>query len=67
MDAASYSISEVLEGTYFYGVGVSPATGNIFTAETSFSSNSLLKVAGPDGVIKTTAGAGIGTSRYLFF
>ena len=67
MDVADFSISEVFTGTYFYGVGVSPSTGNIFTAETSFSSNSLLKVAGPDGILKTSAGAGIGTSRYLFF
>ncbi|OJV22751.1 MAG: hypothetical protein BGO30_00035 [Bacteroidetes bacterium 41-46] len=67
LDVETLSVDEVLGGTYFYGVGVSPSTGNIFTAETSFSSNSLLKVAGPDGTLKTTAGAGIGTSRYLFF
>ena len=67
LEVSTNSVSEVLSGTIFYGVGVSPATGNIFTAETSFSSNSLLKVAGSDGTIKTTASAGIGTSRYLFF
>lgn len=67
VEAVSGNVTEVLKGTNFYGVGVSPSTGNIFTAETNFASNSLLKVAGPDGTVKTTASAGIGTSRYLFF
>lgn len=55
------------EGTYFYGVGASPFTGDIFTAEASFTSNSVLKVVAPDGTLRNSATAGIGTCRYLFF
>jgi hypothetical protein len=61
------AISSLYEGTYFYGVGASTATGNIFTAEVSFSSNSILKVLGSDGTLLKSATAGVGTSRYLSF
>ncbi|MBP9018885.1 MAG: hypothetical protein ABFC18_04420 [Rikenellaceae bacterium] len=62
------SYSKLFTGTYFYGVGVSPVTGNIFTSEVSFTSNSVLKVVAPsDGSIRNSATAGIGTCRYLFF
>ena len=67
VDAATKTYTKFFAGTYFYGVGASPSTGNIFTAEVSFTSNSLLKVVGTDGVLKTSASAGIGTCRYLFF
>jgi len=61
------TVTTFYEGTYFYGVGVSLATGDIFTAEASFTSNSILKVVGPDGTIRNSATAGVGTCRYLFF
>lgn len=61
------SVSTIFSGRYFYGVGVSPSTGNIFTAEVGFSSNSLLKVVSPAGEEISSAVAGIGTNRYLFF
>jgi len=62
------SYSTLFTGTYFYGVGVSPETGDVFTAEVSFTSNSVLKVvASTDGTIRNSATAGIGTCRYLFF
>ncbi len=60
-------VNTFYEGTYFYGVGVSPSTGNVFTAEVSFTSNSVLKVVAPDGTFQNSATAGIGTCRYLFF
>lgn len=61
------TVSTLFTGTYFYGVGVSPSTDNIFTAEVSFTSNSLMKVVTPKGTAQSTAIAGIGTCRYLFF
>ncbi len=67
VDITAKTYTKFFNGTYFYGVGVSPSTGNIFTAEVSFTSNSLLKVVGADGTLKTSANAGIGTCRYLFF
>lgn len=67
VDVNTNTATKFFSGTYFYGVGVSPSTGNLFTAEVSFTSNSLLKVVGKDGALKSSAGAGIGTSRYLFF
>lgn len=67
VDITSGAVSTLYSGTYFYGVGSSSSTGNIFTAEVSFSSNSTLKVLDKNGVeIKSTA-AGVGTSRYLSF
>lgn len=67
VDAATRTVSTLVTGTYFYGVGASPNTGNIFTAEVSFSSNSVLKVSASTGAPVKSATAGIGTSRYLFF
>ena len=67
VDVTTKTYTKFFAGTYFYGVGVSPSTGNLFTAEVSFTSNSLLKVVGTDGTLKTSASAGIGTCRYLFF
>jgi len=61
------ALTELYSGTYFYGVGVSPATGNIYTAEVSFTSNSLMKVVDSNGSLINTATAGIGTCRFLFF
>ncbi|MDP3437800.1 MAG: hypothetical protein Q8S04_11205, partial [Bacteroidales bacterium] len=67
VDVNSGAVSKLFSGTYFYGVGVSPSTGNIFTAEVSFTSNSVMKVVGKDGSLKGAATTGVGTSRYLFF
>lgn len=61
------TVRKLFTGTYFYGLGVSPSTGNIFTAEVSFTSNSLMKVVGADGNLKSSAPAGVGTFRYMFF
>ncbi|MHC1779516.1 MAG: YncE family protein [Bacteroidales bacterium] len=67
VDSHSGNVNKLFTGTYFYGLGVSPSTGNIFTAEVSFTSNSLMKVVGADGNLKSSAPAGVGTFRYLFF
>ena len=67
VDASTKTVSTLVTGNYFYGVGASPNTGNIFTAEVSFSSNSVLKVSDSSGALVKSATAGIGTSRYLFF
>jgi hypothetical protein len=49
------TVRKLFTGTYFYGLGVSPSTGNIFTAEVSFTSNSLMKVVGADGNLKSSS------------
>ncbi len=67
VDVSNGTVSKIFSGTYFYGIGVSPSTGNIFTAEVSFTSNSVMKVFGPDGSLKGSATSGVGTCRYLFF
>ncbi len=68
VNVANNSFGKLFTGTYFYGVGVSPVTGDVFTSEVSFTSNSVLKVvASSDGTIRNSATAGIGTCRYLFF
>ena len=68
VNVANNSYGKLFTGTYFYGVGVSPVTGDVFTSEVSFTSNSVLKVvASSDGTIINSATAGIGTCRYLFF
>lgn len=67
VETSSGSVSTLFSGTYFYGVGVSPSTDNIFTAEVSFTSNSLMKVVSPTGELVSSAVAGVGTCRYLFF
>lgn len=61
------AVSKLYTGTYFYGIGVSPATGDIFTAEASFTSNSVMKVVGTDGTLRNSVTAGVGTCRFLFF
>jgi hypothetical protein len=66
VDVSSKSVSKIFSGIYFYGVGVSPFTGSVFTAEVSFTSNSLMKVFGIDGTSKGSATTGVGTCRYLF-
>lgn len=66
VDVNTKEKSTIFTGTYFYGVGASPFTGNIFTAETSFSSNSVLKVIKSSGEVSGHT-AGVGTSRYLFY
>ncbi|MFA6769637.1 MAG: DUF5074 domain-containing protein [Bacteroidales bacterium] len=67
VETSTGSVSTLFSGTYFYGLGVSPSTGNIFTAEVSFTSNSLMKIVTSQGSVKETAVAGIATCRYLFF
>lgn len=67
VEAATGKVTTVYTGESFSGVGVSPATGRIFTAESSFTSNSVLKVISPEGVLEQSAATGVGTFRYLFF
>lgn len=68
VNISTKDVSTLYTGNYFYGVGASPATGNIYTAEVSFTSNSLLRVLDSSGSNLIGGGvAGVGTSRYLFF
>lgn len=66
MDINSGEVKTLLTGTYFYSVGVSPFTGMVYTAETSFSSNSTLKVIGTTGKVVAEHEVGVGTYRYLY-
>lgn len=63
---ASQNISTLLTGTYFYSVGVSPFTGNIYTSETDFTTNSTLKVLNANGNLKSEHEVGVGAYRYLY-
>jgi DNA-binding beta-propeller fold protein YncE len=55
-------------GTYFYSIGVSPATGNVYTAEVNnFTSNSELLVYDATGKILDRPLTGIGTCDFKFF
>lgn len=67
VDINSGLVSILYTGIYFYGVGSSSATGNIYTAEVSFSSNSILKVLNSNGIQQKSLTAGVGTARYLSF
>ncbi len=67
VDILSGAVSEFYKGSQFYGIGVSPKTGNIFTAEVSFTSNSVMKVVGKNGMEVNSRAAGIGTNRFLFY
>ncbi len=60
-------VTPIYTGTYFYGIGVSPSTGDIFTAETSFTANSTMKVISPEGELKNSVVAGIAAKRFLFY
>ncbi len=57
----------LVKSTYnFYSIGVSPFTGNIFTADTRFDGNSTLLIYGEDGKKKGEKTAGVGTGRFTF-
>jgi len=54
-------------GSYFFGVGVSPYTGNVYTANVNnFISNSLLLVIDPFGVKIDEKTVGVGTCGMRF-
>lgn len=59
--------TKILDGTYFYNIGVSPFTGNIYTTETSFTSNCTMKVFDSEMNLKDEETVGVGTYRYLFY
>lgn len=63
---SSREVQTLLEGSYFFSIGVSPFTNNIYTAETDFSSNSTLKVLSPQGHLQYEHEVGVATCRYLF-
>jgi len=68
-DLASGVQTEVLNGNYYlYGIGVSPFTGNIYTADTRFDANSELMIVDVDSnEIIARHTVGVGTSRFVFF
>ncbi len=65
----SEAITEVHRGEYLYSVGVSPASGHLFTSEANgFTTNSTLKVIDmTTGDMVNSATVGVGTFRYLFY
>jgi DNA-binding beta-propeller fold protein YncE len=68
LDIATKTYKEFATGTYFYSIGVSPATGNVYTAEVNnFSSNSELLVYNASGTLLRRHLTGIGTCDFKFF
>jgi hypothetical protein len=68
LDIATKTHKDFATGTYFYSIGVSPATGNVYTAEgNNFSSNSELLVYSADGTEVNRKTAGEGTCDFKFF
>lgn len=67
VDTSTGQVSVFFTGTYFYGVGASPYTGNVYTAEVSFTSNSVMKTITPAGLPDGSATTGVGTFRFLFY
>jgi DNA-binding beta-propeller fold protein YncE len=68
LNIATGTHKEFASGTYFYSIGVSPATGNVYTAEVNnFSSPSELQVYRPDGTLLDSELTGIGTCDFKFF
>ncbi|MDR0691774.1 MAG: hypothetical protein LBF69_01910 [Prevotellaceae bacterium] len=68
LDIATKTHKEFATGTYFYSIGVSPATGNVYTAEANnFTSNSELLVYDASGTLLNRHLTGIGTCDFKFF
>jgi hypothetical protein len=68
LDIATKMYKEFAKGTYFYSIGVSPATGNVYTAEVNdFKSNSELLVYDANGSLLDRQLTGIGTCDFKFF
>ncbi|MDR2448427.1 MAG: hypothetical protein LBD52_00515 [Prevotellaceae bacterium] len=68
LDIATKTYKDFATGTYFYSIGVSPATGNVYTAEVNnFSSNSELLVYDASGTLLCRRLTGIGTCDFKFF
>jgi hypothetical protein len=68
LDIATKTHKTFATGTYFYSIGVSPATGNVYTAEVNnFSSNSELLVYDAAGTLLDRQLTGIGTCDFKFF
>lgn len=56
-----------VSGTYFYGVGVNPYTGLIYTGEVEgFSANGTLLVYDETGVLADSKEVGVGPCRFAF-
>ncbi len=64
----SGEITNIYDGEYVYGVGVSPATKNMFISEANgFTTNSMINIVNTqtESVINTPT-AGVGAFRFLF-
>jgi hypothetical protein len=68
LDIATKTQKEFATGIWFYSIGVSPATGNVYTAEVNnFSSNSELRVYNASGTLQDSQQTGVGTCDFKFF
>jgi hypothetical protein len=67
IDPVTGDFTEFAAGNYFYSVGVSPLTGNLFASEVSFTSNSLVKILDRQGMQEGSLTAGVAACRFLFF
>ncbi|MCL2097513.1 MAG: hypothetical protein FWH23_01970 [Bacteroidales bacterium] len=55
-----------VSGAYFYSIGVSPFTGNVYTANTKFDGNSTLLVLSAEGNLIDQKTVGVGTCGFRF-
>jgi DNA-binding beta-propeller fold protein YncE len=68
LDIATETYKEFATGHYFYSIGVSPVTGNVYTAEVNnFSGNSEMLVYDAAGKILDKQLTGVGTCDFKFF
>jgi DNA-binding beta-propeller fold protein YncE len=68
LDIASKTHKVFATGNYFYSIGVSPATGNVYTAEVNnFSGPSELRVYDASGTLLNSQLTGVGTCDFTFF
>jgi hypothetical protein len=67
IDSFTVSSSPVITGSGFYGLGLDPSTGNIYTANVNgFITNSMMYVYDTSGNKLTSLMTGVGTCRFVF-
>jgi hypothetical protein len=67
VDAYTISTSPLINGTSLSTIGVNPWNGDIYTANTDFTSNNTLLVYSQNGNLKNTAMVGIAPQKFVFY
>ncbi len=67
VDTEKVGTTPVVSGTGFYGIGVDPVSGYIYTANINgFMTNSVMYIYKPTGELVASTISGVGTCRFLF-